>query len=99
MNDEKLKKLFELARSEIAPAPPEGFDARVVHALRREAAASPVSLWDQLEALFPRMAVATVLLMGLCVLGDYSLAAVYPASFSAQMNEISEQWLFAANGD
>jgi hypothetical protein len=98
MNDEKLKKLFELARGETAPVPPEGFDARVVRALARETKDAPVSLWDQIEALFPRVVMGAALVMALCLLGDFCFSAAYPTGLSGEVNEISEQWLLGADG-
>jgi hypothetical protein len=98
MNDEKLKKLFELARAETAPVLPEGFDARMERALARERNAAPISLWDQIEALFPRVAMGAALVMALCLLGDFYFSAAHPAGLSGDVNEISEQWLLGANG-
>jgi hypothetical protein len=99
MNDEKLKKLFELARAEAAPIPPEGFDSRVIRALASEIPAPPISLWDQIEALFPRVAMGTALVMLICLLGDFCYSAAYPAGLSGDVNEISEQWLLGSNVD
>ena len=97
MNDRKLKKLFELTLVEIPPAPPEGFDSRVMAALRREQRAGLPSLWDQLEQLFPRLAVATVLIIGICVAGDFMYSALHPAGLTADVHELADQWLLAAN--
>ncbi len=70
----------------------------VVRALRSEARPAPLSFWDQLEALFPRLAITATLVVGLCVLGDVYFSTMYPTSLSSEVNAISEQWLFAANG-
>lgn len=98
MNDEKLKKLFAAARSEMPPTPPSGFDEQVIRAMRNEVRRAPVSLWEQLDALFPRLAIASVLVVGACVLGDYYYSAVHPAGLEAEVNAIAEQWAFPANG-
>ena len=98
MNDRKLKRLIELARAEAAPAPPEGFDARVMMAVCREKRAAPVSLLDLLDQLFPRLAFAAVLVMGLCVAADFCIGPGNSSSLSADVNEISEQWLFGTGG-
>jgi len=97
MNERKLKKLFDWARDETPPAAPEGFDLRVMAALRREPRAGLPSLWDQLEQLFPRLAVATVLVIGLCLAGDFAYSALHPAGLTADVHELADQWLLAAN--
>ena len=99
MNDKKLKKLFELARGETAPVPPQGFDARVIRALARETPSVPVSFWDQIEALFPRIAMSAALVVLLCLVGDFCYSTAYPAGISGDVNEISEQWLLGSNVD
>ena len=99
MNNERLRKLFRLARTETPPAPPEGFDARVLAAIRRERRAAPASLWEQLGELFPRFATAAVLVIAVCALADFYFSATQPSSLAADVTELSEQWLFAANGD
>jgi hypothetical protein len=55
-------------------------------------------LWDQIEALFPRVAMGAALVMALCLLGDFYFSAAHPAGLSGDVNEISEQWLLGANG-
>ena len=95
MNERKLQKLFAAARSEPAPAPAAGFDSRVVRAIQRELKAGPVSVFDHLDRLLPRLAWAAVLAIGLCVAGDFGLAALHLPGLSDGVAEISEQWLFA----
>jgi hypothetical protein len=99
MNDPKLKKLFELAQKETPPAPPGNFELRVLAAIRREERAAPLTWWDQLGALFPRLALAAVLLMAVCLAADYYASACHPSSFAEDATQISDQALFAANGD
>ena len=73
MNEKKIKQLFTAARTEAAPLPPASFAADVLRAVRRApiVAAPPVaSLFDQLNFLFPRFALAAVLVIGLCVATD-----------------------------
>ncbi len=99
MNDRKLKKLFELARTETPPVPPGNFEQRVLGAIRREERAAPLTWWDQLGALFPRLALATVLLMGACLAADYYYSAHHSSSFAEDAAQYSDQALFAGNGD
>jgi hypothetical protein len=96
MNDRKLKKLFELSRAEHAPEPPAGFDARVLDAIRQETRLGPPSLWDQLGALLPRLAAAAALVITLCVASDYYFSGGNSGSLTADVSELSEQWLFAS---
>jgi hypothetical protein len=99
MNDRKLKQLFETARSETPPVAPEDFAARVERAIRNEARAAPHSLWDELGELFPRLALTATVIVACCVLSDLYFSNASASSFSAEVNAISEQWLFAANGN
>jgi hypothetical protein len=96
MNDEKLKQLFESARRESPPSPTEEFDARILRAVQRESRLTPVTFWDQLEVLFPRLAVASLLVVGICFLGDYCYSIAHPAGLMGEVSEVSEQWLFAS---
>jgi hypothetical protein len=97
MNDRKLKKLFELSRGEAPPTPLEGFDARVMLAVRREQRAQVASLWEQLDQLFPRLAVATALIVGTCALADFVYSSQHPTEIPADTTELAEQWLYTGN--
>jgi hypothetical protein len=99
MNDEKLKKMFGLARSETPPAPPGNFDLRVLAAIRREERAAPLSLWDQLGALFPRLALAALLVMTVCLAADYYSAARHASSFAEDATQFSAETILADSGD
>jgi hypothetical protein len=98
MNDRKLKKLFELSQAEAAPEPPVNFDAQVMSAIRRETRLAPPSLWDQLEALLPRLAVGAALVIALCVASDFYFSSGNSGGLTAEVSELSDQWLFA-NGN
>ncbi len=98
MNDQKLQRLFGAARNEPPPAPSDDFHARVVRAIRRAMdGAEPNSVFDQLGRLFPRLALAAALVIGLCVLVDVCLASFGQRDLADSVAEISEQWLFASN--
>ena len=101
MNDRKIKKLFELARNDPPPAAPFGFESRVQAGIRREGREAHVSWWDQIGALFPRLAVAVVLVMGACVGTEYYNSTTHQTSLSGDLSSIavSEQWQVADNGD
>ena len=99
MNERKLKKLFELARAETPPAAPDDFDARVLSAVRREQRAAPVSLWEQLGELFPKLAVAAALVVGTCVTADFYLSVTQSPRVTGDLTALSEQWQFGDNGE
>jgi hypothetical protein len=96
MNPKKLSQLFSAARKQSPPEPDPGFEGRALSAIRREASLEPVTLFDQLGALFPKLGLAAALVIGLCVAGDYWGSAQEGHSLNAGIAELSEQWLFAA---
>jgi hypothetical protein len=100
MNDRKLKKLFDLARAETPPEAPGNFSFRVLGAIRREGRPAPLSWWDQLGALFPRLALATALVVSSCIAADYYYSSRHAATFAEDATLYStDQALLAANGD
>ena len=98
MNDQKLKKLFEAMREDKSPLPRDSFDARVMSGIRREQKALPPTVWEQLGQLFPRLATAAIAAMALVCLADICHSALYPENTKSDVEELSEQWLFANNG-
>jgi hypothetical protein len=94
MNDPKLKQLFNAAGKEVPPAPADGFEARVIRSLGRKSPVETLSLWQELERLFPRVALASLLLAGACVLGDYARTS---PELACDLDTLSAQWLFAGN--
>jgi len=96
MNKRKLNQLFELARNEPVPAPPEDFAADVLRAIHREpraAAPEALSIFDQLNLLFPRIAFAAATVIVLCVAADWGLTAAGMPGLSDGVSQISAQWL------
>jgi len=102
MNERKLKKLFEAAWHEPLPAPSAGFAARVLQAIRRDQAAGSgpktASIFDQLNLLFPRLAWAAVALIALCVAVNFVSPAADLPSLTDGVAQVSDQWLFTADG-
>ncbi len=89
MNENKLKKLFTAARKETAPAPPPDFANDVLRAARREPvtqAARPFSIFEQLNFLFPRLALAAAALIVLCAIGNFMLPGADDEMVSAEQN-------------
>src|SRR5215475_941747 len=97
MNDRKLKQLFESARKEPSPTPPAGFDLQVMHAIRREEKVETVSLFDQLNLLFPRVAWAAAAVICLCVAGELATSALHVPNLTDGLTQFSDQWFFAVN--
>ncbi len=101
MNNRKLRQLFASARRETAPAPPEDFAADVLRAIHREppaAAPETISVFDQLNLWFPRLALAASAVIVLCVAADYGLTAVGMPSLSDGVSQLSSQWLLTPTG-
>jgi hypothetical protein len=94
MNERKLKMLFAAARKEISPAPPEDFAGDVLRAIRNESKIPEAySIFDQLNLLFPRIALTAVAIILLCLAADYGLTAAGVPDLSDGVSQISAQWL------
>jgi anti-sigma-K factor RskA len=100
MNNRKLKQLFASAQKDAAPAPPEDFAADVLRVIHREPAAPPetVSIFDQLNLWFPRLALAASAVIVVCIALDYGLMAVGVPSLSDGAAQLSAQWLLTPTG-
>jgi hypothetical protein len=99
MNERKLNQLFGAARKEPAPAPPEGFDQTIMRSVRRDppsATRPALSLFDQLNLLFPRLALASAAIVLLCVAGELAMSATTP-SLTDDVAQLSDQWLLTAD--
>jgi hypothetical protein len=98
MNDKKLKQLLASARQAPAPVPPPDFAADVLRAVRREPVAKSggsFSLFDHLNLLFPRVALAAVAVIILCAVAD--VATGLPGVADG-VSQISSQFLFNGEG-
>jgi hypothetical protein len=98
MTKGKLEQLFEATRREPAPMPATGWETRVMGAANPEREREPASLLDQLSALFPRAALASALVIGLCVAGEFGSSLTGQPDLTSGLVELSDDWLFAANG-
>jgi hypothetical protein len=101
MNEQKLKKLFAAARTESAPAPSEHFAMDVLRAIGREKPISPAetfSVFDQLNLLFPRFALAAAALIVLGIAADFGLTAAGVPNLSDGVSQVSAQWLLSPDG-
>ena len=98
MNDKKLNALFRSVRKEPAPEPDPQFAGLVMRAIGwGERTREPLSFSDQLDLLFPRIAIGATALICLCFIGDLLLTTFVQPDFSTSIAELSQQWLFAAN--
>lgn len=101
MNNRKLKQLFASARPETAPVPPEDFAVDVLRAIRREgpvATAKTISIFDQLNLWFPRLALAASAVIVLCVAADYGLTAAGIPGLDDGLSQLSAQWFLTSTG-
>jgi hypothetical protein len=101
MNERKWKQLLAAARNEAAPAPSADFEAGVLRAIRREGRAETpemLSIFDQLNLLFPRLAWAAAAIVALSVVADWGLTAAGVPGLGDGVSRISAQWLLTSNG-
>ena len=99
MNDKKLKRLFELARREPGPAPRADFAAdvlRSVHNAAQPEPMSPLSLWEHLNGLFPRVALAALVVIALCVAADWGVTASGLPDVNDGAAQMTAQYFFNA---
>ncbi len=100
MNEQKIKSLFVSARNETAPAPAEHFATDVLRAISREkqiSRAETFSVFDQLNLLFPRFALAAAVLIVLGIAADFGLTAAGVPNLSDGVSQVSAQWLLTPN--
>jgi hypothetical protein len=98
MNKRKLNRLFDLARTEPAPVPPDDFAADVLRAVHREppgAVAEMLTFTEQLNRLFPRIAFAAATIIVVCIALDFGLTAAGIPGLSDGVSQISAQWFLA----
>jgi hypothetical protein len=96
MNDKKLNQLFAAARKEPPVPPSDGFDLRMLRAVRSESrpAQPDVLSWmELLNAWFPRLAWASVAVIALSIAVDYGLTATGTPGLNEGVSRISAQWL------
>lgn len=97
MNENKLKRLFAMARQETPPEPDPDFASEMLRAIRQEPAAAESRSWDmveQLNDLFPRAAVAAAVIIGLCVAADLGLTAAGWPELGDGAAQMSSEYLF-----
>lgn len=98
MNDSKLKHLFEQARKDAPPVPPPDFTFGTLARLHPKDGPESPTLFDQLNALFPRLAFAAVVVIALCIAGELWLSSASETDLSTGVAQVSENWSFAGDG-
>ena len=101
MSEQKLNRLFAAARNETVPVPPEHFAGDVLRAVRREQPASApatLSIFDELNLLFPRLAWLAAMVIALGIVADFGLTAAGLPNLNAGVAQISSQWFFTGTG-
>lgn len=91
MNKPPLTPLLDAARQAAPPEPPPNFPDRVLRAIQREP--QPVSVFDQLATMFPRLAVASVILLLLAAGTDRWFVGPDLADWMAETTLTSSQWI------
>jgi hypothetical protein len=98
MNDKKLQGLFHSACQDAPPEPEPGFDNRVLRGIGRSQSPEPLSLLEQLEALFPRVAAVAALVIALALATDYCASGFWHTDLSSSFLALSNDLLFTENG-
>lgn len=88
MNDQRIKELFGAAKKETSTTPEEGFDILVMQQIRSNPARAELTVADVLGRWFPRLALAAVAVIALCIAGDfvYSASVPSPSESAAQLS-------------
>lgn len=97
MNKKKIKQLFATARNEPAPTAPTEFADDVLRAIRREPPPRSqwtFSLWENLNAWFPRVALAAATVILLCLAADWGLTAAGLPGITDGTAQMTSQYLF-----
>ncbi len=74
-----------------------GFDLLVMQAIKHQPALQTTTLSDQLNALFPRLACAAIVVITLCIAGDW-FAGNAQLSLTDGAVQLSQQWLLTEDG-
>ncbi|MEI9963215.1 MAG: hypothetical protein WDM76_19505 [Limisphaerales bacterium] len=97
MNGIKLEKLFAAARKANPLTPTDGFEFLVMNVIRREPKLRATTMSDQLNAWFPRLAWTAILIIALCIMGDWFIGT-RQMDLTDGVAQLSQQWLLTGGG-
>lgn len=94
--DEKLKKLFESARTDPPPIPSNTFANRVVSAVSAPPEPAPESLFDTVAAVSQRLLAPAMALVMICAVVEFYFSS---DSYTTHTDtaQLTEEWLFTLN--
>jgi len=94
--DDKLKKLFESARTDPSPIPSNTFASRVVSAISASPEPAPEYFFDAVAGMARRLVVPAMALVMICAAAEFYFS---PGSYSTQADtaQLTEEWLFTLN--
>ena len=96
MKESRIKSLFEAVRKQSVPEAPSNFSATVIGAIRRDARRTGgFSLFDELGRLFPRIAFASIVVIGLCVAADMYFTET-DSTLTDNVEQVANDWMFAS---
>lgn len=101
MNEKKLQRLLAAARQDVAPVPPADFAADVLRQVRLEPPAGrpeAATVFDQLNALFPRLALVAAAVIILCIAADFGLTSAGLLELGDGAAQLSSQFDLNENG-
>jgi hypothetical protein len=93
MKKDKIVKLLKSAGEEPAPSVSPDFAAKVMRQIRRDTRPQPISLFDQLSELFPRLALGAALAIALGIALDLAADNFGSGDLSENVAQVSSQWL------
>ncbi len=97
MKDPRLDRLLSVARLAPPAALPADFAAEVTTTVRRMPEPASSSLFAELNNLFPRLAWTAMLVMALCLAGDFGHSLMSGPDLTDGVTQWLEQWLMTGS--
>lgn len=86
MNDRRLRQLFNTVKKEQSAGANEGFDLLVMRQIRRNPARAELTISDLLGRWFPRLALASVAVIALCLVSEFVFTGPTLTDSAAQLS-------------
>ena len=93
MKDSKIDRLLGSAAKDNSPPVPEDFATRVMRQVHRPDKVESVSILDQINTWYPRLALGAGLAIAICLLAELGLSALEPDSLSENVAQASLPWV------